>query len=277
MQPVVLSATFRTNVTLYYILEIPFFQFLINSCGVKRFSRELKLSSFFKLQEAVNTGLNNLDNNRVYWWAKTKDFSIDKIRDLKWEELAATTESQLQRHKFNAYVERFFIHILYLSMKHLEMSLKWLQKALNKHIVRLLTVIHNSPQRGSPGSNLIIAFKWDTVTCIGDKDPHEKWSVFSKEYSPPADINIKIVLHPGAISTTCTCVCVLVFAYANINAHTHTYIFLFKFKSFYATFCDEQAASSGCTMQVQSHQEEAFVSFPARLKAVFVEINRSLL
>lgn len=94
--------------------------------------------------------------------------------------------------------------------------------------------------------------------------------VFSKEYSPSADINIKIVLHPGAISTTCTYVCFLVFAYANINAHTHTYIFLFKFKSFYATFCDEQAASSGCTMQVQSHQEEAFVSFPARLKAILV-------
>lgn len=117
-------------------------------------------------------------------------------------------------------------------MKHLEMSLKWLQKALNKHIVRLLTVIHNSLQRGSPGSNLIIAFKWDTVTCIGDKDPHEKWSVFSKEYSPPADINIKIVLHPGAISTTCTYVCFLIFAYANINTHTHTYIFLFKLSPF---------------------------------------------
>lgn len=112
-------------------------------------------------------------------------------------------------------------------MKHLETSLKWLQKALNKHIVRLLTVIHNSPQRGSPGSNLIIAFKCDTVTCIGDKDPHEKWSVLSKEYSPSADINIKIVLHPGAISTTCTYVCFLVFAYANTNAHTHTYIYFY--------------------------------------------------
>lgn len=117
-------------------------------------------------------------------------------------------------------------------MKHLETSLKWLQKAPNKHIVRLLTVIHNSPQRGSPGSNLIIAFKCDTVTCIGDKDPHEKWSVFSKECSPSADINIKIVLRPGAISTTCTYVGFLVFAYANTNAHTHTYIFLFKFSPF---------------------------------------------
>lgn len=31
--------------------------------------------------------------------------------------------------------------------------------------------------------------------------------------------------------------------------------------SFYVTFCDEQAASSGCTMQVVLHQEEAFISF----------------
>lgn len=169
------------------------------------------------------------------------------------------TEFQIQRHTFNAYVERIFIHILYLSMKHLETSLKWLQKTPNKHIVRLLTVIHNSPQRGSAGSNLIIAFKCDTVTCIGDKDPHEKWSVFSKEYSPSADINIKIVLHPGAISTTCTYVCFLEFAYANTKcAHTYVYIFI-SIQSFYVTFCDEQAASSGCTMQVHSHQEEAFV------------------
>lgn len=110
----------------------------------------------------------------VFLVGKIKDFSIDKKGELKCKEEAATTGSQLQRHKFNAYVERIFIRILYLSMKHLETSLKWLQKALNKHIVRLLTVIHNSPQRGSPGSNLIIAFKCNTVTCIGDKDPHEK-------------------------------------------------------------------------------------------------------
>lgn len=54
------------------------------------------------------------------------------------------------------------------------------------------------------------------MTCSGDNDPHEKCTVFSKEYSLSADINIKIVLHPGAISTTCTYVWLLVFAYANM-------------------------------------------------------------
>lgn len=46
----------------------------------------------------------------------------------------------------------------------------------------------------------------------------------SKEYSLSADISIKIVLHPGAISTTCTYVCLLVFAYANINIYLYVYI-----------------------------------------------------
>lgn len=54
------------------------------------------------------------------------------------------------------------------------------------------------------------------MTCSVDNDPHEKCTVFSKEYSLSADINIKIVPNPGAISTTCTYVCFLVFAYANI-------------------------------------------------------------
>lgn len=93
------------------------------------------------------------------------------------------------------------------------------------------------------------------MTCSGDNDPHEKCSVFSKEYSLSSDINIKIVLHPGAISKTCTYVWFLVFAYANI------YIYFILIQSFYVTFYDEQAASSGCTMRVQYHQEEAFVSF----------------
>lgn len=52
----------------------------------------------------------------------------------------------------------------------------------------------------------------------------------SKEYSLSADINIKIVLHPGAISTTCTYVCLLVFAYANINIYLCVYIYLFFLK-----------------------------------------------
>lgn len=54
------------------------------------------------------------------------------------------------------------------------------------------------------------------MTCSVDNDPHEKCTVFSKEYPLSVDINIKIVLHPGAISTTCTYVWFLVFAYANL-------------------------------------------------------------
>lgn len=74
------------------------------------------------------------------------------------------------------------------------------------------------------------------MTCSVDNDPHEKCTVFSKEYSRSGDINIKILLRPGAISTTCTYVWFLLFAYANI--------FLYLIQSFYATFRDEQAASS---------------------------------
>jgi len=92
------------------------------------------------------------------------------------------------------------------------------------------------------------------VTCSEDNDPREKCTVVSKEYRLSADINIKIVLHPGAISTTCTYVWFLAFAYANMRFKN------ILIQSFYVTLCDEQAASSGCTMRVQYHQE-AFVSF----------------
>lgn len=77
--------------------------------------------------------------------------------------------------------------------------------------VRSPTVIQQSPSRGFLGStNLLIL-----VTCSEDNDPHETVLYFQSNIPLSVDINIKIVTHPGAISTTCTYVWLLLFAYAN--------------------------------------------------------------